>query len=136
MIRVDQQFLHDPENGVKGDCFRACIASVLELPIEVVPHVAALESSRWMRCMEGFLGGLDVEIEWAEGMPPNGVWAIATVQSPRNPEVKHSVIYRDGVMVHDPHPSRAGGVGDPTGYFFLVPDGSTPHHKTEGYAGK
>jgi hypothetical protein len=29
---------HDPENDSYGDCVRACIASILELPSEDVPH--------------------------------------------------------------------------------------------------
>jgi len=122
---VDQQFLNDPENGTVGDCFRACIASVLEVPIEAVPHFAIL-GSRWQSVLSGYLGGLSRDVEWAQGDPPHGVWAIATVQSPRNADVKHSVIYRDGVMVHDPHPSRAGG-GPVSGYFYLVPDLPSPH---------
>lgn len=38
MKPVRQLYRHDPANGVYGDCWRACIASVLELPIEDVPH--------------------------------------------------------------------------------------------------
>lgn len=30
--------VHDPENGQIGDCHRACIASLLDLPILDVPH--------------------------------------------------------------------------------------------------
>ena len=127
MKPVDQEFMHDADAGSVGDCFRACIASVLEVPIAAVPHVALL-GSRWHRAMEGFLAGLSREIEWAPGVPPDGVWAIATVKSPRGQDVKHSVIWRDGKIVHDPHPSRAGGEG-PDGYFYLVPDLPSPHAK-------
>ncbi len=125
MIPVDQEFLHDPEVGSVGDCFRACIASVLELPIAAVPHFALL-GNRWQFVLNCYLAGLSREIEWAQGVPPDGIWAIATVQSPRNSDVKHSVIFRDGVIVHDPHPSRAGGKG-PEDYFYLVPDLPSPH---------
>lgn len=38
MIPVKQQFRHFPEYGLWGDCHRACIASILELPLEEVPH--------------------------------------------------------------------------------------------------
>ncbi len=124
MIPVDQEFMHDPDAGSVGDCFRACIASVLELPIDAVPHFALL-GSRWQRVLDGFLAGLSREIEWSQGIPPDGIWAIATVQSPRAADVKHSVIWRDGKIVHDPHPSRAGGEG-PTDYFYLVPDSPSP----------
>lgn len=125
MRPVDQGYLHDPEQGTLGDCFRACLASVLEVPISAVPHFALL-GSRWHRVLDGYLAGLSREIEWAKGVPPNGIWAIATVQSPRSSDVKHSVIWKDGEIVHDPHPSRAGGEG-PDGYFYLVPDLPSPH---------
>jgi len=125
MIPVDQEHLHDPENGSVGDCFRACLASLLEVPIAAVPHFALL-GSRWQRVLDGYLAGLSREIEWAEGVPPDDVWAIATVQSPRSSDVKHSVIWRNGQIVHDPHPSRAGGEG-PLDYFYLIPDLPSPH---------
>lgn len=32
------EVVHDPENGMYGDCFRACIASILELTSKEVPH--------------------------------------------------------------------------------------------------
>ena len=38
MKPVFQTIRHDPENGKYGDCFRAAIASLLELSIEEVPH--------------------------------------------------------------------------------------------------
>jgi hypothetical protein len=38
MKPIDQEFMHDPEKGIIGDCFRACIASILELDINEVPH--------------------------------------------------------------------------------------------------
>lgn len=38
MIPVVCRVKHDPENGTYGDCVRACIASVMELDAEAVPH--------------------------------------------------------------------------------------------------
>ena len=36
---VKQEFKHNPSIGIYGDCYRACVASVLELPISQVPHL-------------------------------------------------------------------------------------------------
>ncbi len=127
MIPVDQEFLHNAETGQIGDCFRACIASVLEVPIAAVPH-AALLGNRWHMAIDGFLHGLSRELIWEDGVPPDGIWAIATVKPPRGSDVLHSVIWRDGEIVHDPHPSRAGGEG-PLNYFYLSPDLPSPHVK-------
>lgn len=38
MIPYKQLCRHDPENGIYGDCHRTCIASILALPIEDIPH--------------------------------------------------------------------------------------------------
>jgi hypothetical protein len=38
MKPVDQEFVHRPDIGQHGDCQRAVIASLLELPITEVPH--------------------------------------------------------------------------------------------------
>ena len=125
MTPVDQEFLHDPEAGSVGDCFRACVASVLEVPTAAVPHFALL-GSRWGRVANAYLGARGKELEWEIGDPPPDIWAIVTVKSPRDDDLKHSVIYRDGEMVHDPHPSRAGG--EPLGeYFRINPDSPSPH---------
>ncbi|WP_131630691.1 hypothetical protein [Mycolicibacterium llatzerense] len=35
---ADQEFLSNPEAGIVGDCWRACIANALSLPIADVPH--------------------------------------------------------------------------------------------------
>ena len=38
MIEQKQLFLHKPEEGLIGDCFRTCIACVLNLDPEAIPH--------------------------------------------------------------------------------------------------
>lgn len=41
MTPVDQAVMHDPDDpdAVPGDCTRAVVASLLDLPLEAVPHV-------------------------------------------------------------------------------------------------
>lgn len=41
MTPVDQTILHDPDAGLYGDCQRAVIASLLDLPIDSVPNFSA-----------------------------------------------------------------------------------------------
>lgn len=38
MIPVNCRVKHDPANGTYGDCIRACIATMMELDAEKVPH--------------------------------------------------------------------------------------------------
>lgn len=40
MIPAMCRVKHDPENNQYGDCVRACIATVLEIDTEAVPHFA------------------------------------------------------------------------------------------------
>lgn len=40
MTPVKQLYRHDPDQGVQGDCLRAAIASMLDLPAADVPHFA------------------------------------------------------------------------------------------------
>ena len=39
MIKNYQSIKHDPKNEVYGDCYRACVSSILGVPIDDVPHV-------------------------------------------------------------------------------------------------
>lgn len=39
MIPIDQTDLHDPDNGVVGNCFIACVASIMEFPLQVCAGV-------------------------------------------------------------------------------------------------
>lgn len=127
MTPVDQCYMNDPEADVHGDCFRACVASILEVKPEAVPHFI-LHGSRWFRIATSFLYHLDREIEWNQGEikgMPLDTWVIATVHSPRREGTLHSVIMRNGKMVHDPHPSRAYGqyAGD---WYTITPDSPSP----------
>ena len=39
MIPVDQTILYDPDPAsLMGNCFQACVASIFELPLDMVPH--------------------------------------------------------------------------------------------------
>lgn len=119
MKPVDMTTVHEPPDSI-GDCFRCCIASILELPPEDVPHV--YDSEGWrdesgkvgMQRLQDFLrerGFRFLEIEWEADALPNWKEQLAfhhTLSgiSPRGNQ--HAVVGYGGQMVHDPHPSRAG----------------------------
>ena len=46
MTPVKQEFVHDPSNGVYGDCQRAVIASLLDLPLSEVPHFLGISKNQ------------------------------------------------------------------------------------------
>lgn len=91
-----------------GNCLAACVASILEWPLWAVP---AFEDARRGLHMNHLLADwlelIGRELDWRDGhqfVP--GEFYIASGKSPR--DVYHAVVYRDGVLVHDPHPSGAG----------------------------
>lgn len=101
-----------------GNCFSACVASILELSIEEVPY---------------FMGDMSDNHDWlerfAEWLAPRGLYPVHSMmgdgpdgwaprglhvmsgQSPRHPdgpERLHSVVARGREMLHDPHPLKRG----------------------------
>ena len=119
---------HDPRSGRYGDCFRACVASILDVPIASVPHRYP-DSAAFDRYERGEL------CEWRPGDPIvdwlaargqrllvrrfNGEWSLEDVLSEvafYSPGVHwiiggssrsghaHVCVARDKAVVWDPHP--------------------------------
>ena len=125
MTPVDMTVMHDPENGAIGDCFRCCIASLLDMQPEQVPHFMDYpwddpDGGKWFRHLNQWLrdkGLAYIEInvdpqqpwKWGDfvqcGFDPWYIW------SGESPRARHSTVAQAGILVHDPHPSRAGLVG-------------------------
>jgi len=100
---VTQTILHDDHQGRTGNCLQAALATLLHLSLDDVPHFA--EHDDWLErfCAWAEERGYTVRHRSA-GHPAN--LGIAFGPSPRG--VKHAVVVRDGHIVWDPHPSRAG----------------------------
>jgi hypothetical protein len=103
-----------------GNCLAACIASLLDLSIDQVFDIPEGGKDpdywgivdRWLT--ERGLGlayvtvrkeGDDERLGATVRIPPDAHY-MAWGESPRN--LSHSVIYRSGELIHDPHPSRDG----------------------------
>ena len=108
--------------GKEGNCFSACIASILELSIDDVP--CFLEDAgmwyfnyqQWARKHNLDLVGIT---EWGKetiGFIPQ-VYSIVSGLGPRG--LQHSTVYFGNEMVHDPHPEE-GGVKDITDWIYIV----------------
>jgi hypothetical protein len=115
MKPVDQTIFYDPAEPPRGNCLAACVASLLELPIEEVPNFCAAE--QWLEGYISFLRehGCDLVSNryFPDGPFPEDLGSgigglfIAAGQSPLG--VNHAVIIDGrGNLIHDPHPSRAG----------------------------
>jgi len=119
MIPTDQTILHDPANGVHGNCFSAVLASLLHLPVESVPVFVGrfwqAEVNAWLRPMGLAYVEISTNPDWCAANDIRGMHHELAGVSPRNAEVLHATVAVDGEMVHDPHPDRSGlGEGERT----------------------
>jgi hypothetical protein len=132
MTPVDMAILDHGKPGSEfGDCFRACVATVMNLPGDQVPHFCRRPhpASRWVMRLNDWLSPRGL-VYMAISGAPDWCWirhwpvmVIAGGKSPRG-DFDHAVVgrvSRSGFeMLHDPHPSRAGLVGDPDDYGMFV----------------
>lgn len=131
---------HGQPNAIPGDCFRACIATLLDLPTADVPHFCDLPDpdTHWIRRTQDWLAErgmfyLNVQtIPWGflqrnrrptvigGGKSPRGTWGHCVVGE----------LTRDGfTILHDPHPSRAGLDGHPDDFGILMRLWEQPHNQ-------
>lgn len=125
MKPVFQTIKHEPAEGRFGDCHRAAIATVLELPIEDVPHF-----------LHDNCGGVEFVRRETEFLASHGLCPISVVYA--NTELNlvlstvaalngddvvyllcgksrtgcnHSVVCRGDRIAHDPSPQQSGIIG-------------------------
>lgn len=133
---VTQTRMHSEDT--KGNCTEACVASILNIPLEEVPDFHSNDYASntgdnlsvhdyWERLsvhdywerFENFLGSHDVTVDFMlsvnvhtglrEHTGPREIDnRIYLACGPGSRGVSHMVIYRNGSLFHDPHPSREG----------------------------
>lgn len=113
-------------SSADGNCYAACIASVLEIPIEVVPWPSAGEMAD-VDSWQPYVGRLQdfchargfhiLMLEHRQGFSPPG-YAIAGADT--NHGTMHAIVCLDGEIAHDPFP---GGmpVSAPRDWTLFVP---------------
>lgn len=138
MTPYKQRNQHDPDNGVFGDCFRTCLACLLDLTPGEVPHFHDQNPGAdvaWAK-MEKWLAGrglamirvayatadIEVILKLQANLNP-GIFYLLGGRTPGG--VEHIVIAKDGAIHHDPALGE-GGITQPTedGYYdlmYLVP---------------
>lgn len=98
--------------GERGNCFATCIASILELPLDVVPNFCDADdwfgaTNLWLRERRLFYFELAI---------PRGSTAIELcaefgyhlIHGPAARGFLHTCVGYGGKIVHDPHPSNVG----------------------------
>jgi len=114
-------------DDILGDCFRACVASILEFPIEEMPNFweqtqdvsefwkmnnGWLMENKGLRCLHFQLSPEDKHVV-------EDLLCVACAKSPRG-DSDHAVVWQNGLL-HDPHPSGAGLAEDPDTFTIFVP---------------
>ena len=122
---------------IPGNCMQTAIASLLDLPLDAVPHFA-LFGYRWggamnlwfryrgkkMRAYSNnpadieFYGHWSIEHHALEYAPSDQMM-IAIGPSFGGPWM-HAVLWKAGELVHDPHPSHRGLAGRPTEFWQIT----------------
>jgi hypothetical protein len=117
MIEVTQTELG--ADNPRGNCLAACLASILELPIDAVPDFYECEQAgrNWFIVLTEFLAtrGLQPVEGGQRDRHHIGVGA-----SPRSSH-SHAVVMLGDKIVWDPHPSRSGLSGDCRYWIALEP---------------
>jgi hypothetical protein len=128
--------VHRPEEGIIGDCHRACIASLLELRTEDVPHFfdypPEQEAERGMKHQRGWLRerglgllefpvaaeSLEQFLRWAEQYTEGAYYTLTAKSRSGN---NHVVICRGNQVVHDPTFGDEHGIVGPCSDGFWWP---------------
>lgn len=133
MRKIDNKIKHDPENDQRGDCFRVCMAMVLGLEPELVPHFyrqgEAGDRDQVQHEIDRFLDDYDL-VECSIAYPVEDYELILATMKNLSPKVAfilggmstsgcgHSVACFDGAIHHDP--TGEGIVGPmPDGFFWV-----------------
>jgi hypothetical protein len=111
------KFLKQTKLGRNGNCFEACIASIVESNIDDVPNLMPyIENGKWIEKLNFWLGlhfglayiEMKVPIDLKDEFFGSDFIYILIGDTVRNGTIKHAVIYRKTEMIFDPHPDNVG----------------------------
>ena len=103
-------------NDGQGNCFNACVASILERPLRDVAAIHPRDEQYWSAWEDWFEAqGLELDL-WGAKDPPNG-WSIASgigyrIYPDGHPRagkpIRHACVAFNGEVIHDPYPGGQG----------------------------
>jgi hypothetical protein len=122
-----QRFL--VEKGHEGDCWRCCVAAVLQIPWNRVPHFNKIsnhltaDTQRWLNKKGYVLVGGKITFPRWHGDEKANLPVIACGPTPRSRGIgkHHAVVMVDDKIVYDPHPSEAGLTAITDSYIIVKP---------------
>lgn len=113
MNPTKQTILHDPDNGLHGNCLSAVLASLLhvdisDVPLFITPGTWVKDMNEWLRpfglayCM---IEDFDCHIA-AYGI--KGLYHEISGNTKRSTDVLHACVAKDGEVIFDVHPDNTG----------------------------
>jgi len=95
------------KRSVPGNCFQACVASIMEMPIEAVPHFMLFDP--WVDAFYAWMKQMGYQVDFTVDADevPKDTFYILSGRSPRG-NFDHAVVAFNGETVHDPHPAGGG----------------------------
>ncbi len=103
----------------EGNCTHACIATMVMCKLEEVPKLS--NDNKWISELNEWLAkkGFYCAIADSSWDVPKDAFVMAGGKSPSG--LGHYVIMKNGKLMHDPHPSGEGLVGEIEDYLLIVP---------------
>lgn len=125
---------HDPINGQVGDCFRAAMASILELELCEVPHFAELckpdfEPDCFWGAVGAWLELKGLALWFSDPVPAADLRSTGLAGRHhfvfgrcrhRGGVIGHALVGLDGMVVHDPDHTKPELVNGPEAFGFLI----------------
>lgn len=116
MKPVYQTSFSNPDESIRGNCLWAAIASITHIPLERFKGFEYLTEGTWFPPLweilveygftySGMLRDKEKILNYTPGV--DGYYVVCG-GSPRGFKSGHAVVYKNGVMVHDPHPENIG----------------------------
>ena len=107
-VMQSKLFCHDGIHS--GNCYAACLASMLDLPLWMVPPFEDMFASHaWHNRTTDWLARMfNLQMVQLEGHQVDALPEFYIATGPSQRGVHHSTIYRSGDLMHDPHPSGSG----------------------------
>lgn len=93
----------------EGNCFAACLASLLEVDIDIIPDFYYLYKSDWYNRFLEWLEQFDLTAVIFDSLPfgfPLNYYYLVGGISERG--IMHSCVAHSGKIVHDPYPGGNG----------------------------
>lgn len=111
MNPVKQNIFGNGADGtVPGNCLQAAVATIFEIGLDSVPHFVQFHGDWWdmfVSWLDDHYGMYPFSFDYNKGIHAEvkGYYLVTGMSKRGYP---HTVVYQDGVMIHDPHPDNSG----------------------------